>query len=192
MINLSHALVLASNSPRRQQLLREMGVEFTVQIRPTDELFPADMPVSDVAGYLAQHKAEQFAHDLGEKLILCADTVVVVDDTILNNPANAAEARDMLQLLSGRSHQVITGVCLLSLQGYQTISDVAHVTFKTLSESEIEYYIAHYRPFDKAGAYGVQEWIGMIGIPRIEGSFYTIMGLPLHKVYELLQPFMVA
>ncbi|HAO50695.1 MAG TPA: septum formation inhibitor Maf, partial [Runella sp.] len=107
-------------------------------------------------------------------------------------PANAAEARDMLQLLSGRSHQVITGVCLLSLQGYQTISDVAHVTFKTLSESEIEYYIAHYRPFDKAGAYGVQEWIGMIGIPRIEGSFYTIMGLPLHKVYELLQPFMVA
>ncbi|HAK76489.1 MAG TPA: septum formation protein Maf [Runella sp.] len=192
MINLSHALVLASNSPRRQQLLREMGVEFTVQIRPTDELFPADMPVSDVAGYLAQHKAEQFAHDLGEKLILCADTVVVVDDTILNKPANAAEARDMLQLLSGRSHQVITGVCLLSLQGYQTISDVAHVTFKTLSESEIEYYIAHYRPFDKAGAYGVQEWIGMIGIPRIEGSFYTIMGLPLHKVYELLQPFMVA
>lgn len=192
MINLSHPLVLASNSPRRQQLLREMGVEFTVQVRPTDELFPADMPVSDVAGYLAQHKAEQFAHDLGDKLILCADTVVVVDDTILNKPANAAEAREMLQLLSGRSHQVITGVCLLSPQGYQTLSDVAHVAFKTLSESEIEYYIAHYRPFDKAGAYGVQEWIGMIGIPRIEGSFYTIMGLPLHKVYELLQPFMVA
>ncbi|AYQ34651.1 nucleoside triphosphate pyrophosphatase [Runella sp. SP2] len=192
MINLSHALVLASNSPRRQQLLREMGVEFTVQVRPTDELFPSNMPVSDVAGYLAQHKAEQFAHDLGDKLILCADTVVVVDDTILNKPADAAEARNMLQLLSGRSHQVITGVCLLSPQGYKTLSDVAHVTFKTLTDSEIEYYITHYRPFDKAGAYGVQEWIGMIGIPRIEGSFYTIMGLPLHKVYELLQPFMVA
>lgn len=192
MINLSHALVLASNSPRRQQLLREMGVEFTVQVRPTDELFPSDMPVSDVAGYLAQHKAEQFAHDLGDKLILCADTVVVVDDTILNKPADAAEARDMLRLLSGRSHQVITGVCLLSPQGYKTLSDVAHVTFKTLTDSEIEYYITHYRPFDKAGAYGVQEWIGMIGIPRIEGSFYTIMGLPLHKVYELLQPFMIA
>lgn len=192
MINLSHALVLASNSPRRQQLLREMGVEFTVQVRPTDELFPSDMPVSDVAGYLAQHKAEQFAHDLGDKLILCADTVVVVDDTILNKPADAAEARDMLRLLSGRSHQVITGVCLLSPQGYKTLSDVAHVTFKTLTDSEIEYYITHYRPFDKAGAYGVQEWIGMIGIPHIEGSFYTIMGLPLHKVYELLQPFMIA
>lgn len=192
MINLAHALVLASNSPRRQQLLREMGVEFTVQVRPTDELFPSDMPVSDVAGYLAQHKAEQFAHDLGDKLILCADTVVVVDDTILNKPADAAEARDMLRLLSGRSHQVITGVCLLSPQGYKTLSDVAHVTFKTLTDSEIEYYITHYRPFDKAGAYGVQEWIGMIGIPHIEGSFYTIMGLPLHKVYELLQPFMIA
>ncbi len=191
MINLSHPLVLASNSPRRQQLLREMGVEFTVQVRPTDELFPADMPASDVAGYLAQHKAEQFAHDLRDKLILCADTVVVVDNTILNKPADAAEACDMLRLLSGRSHQVITGVCLLSPQGYEILSDVAHVTFKTLTDSEIEYYITHYRPFDKAGAYGVQEWIGMIGIPRIEGSFYTIMGLPLHKVYELLQPFMV-
>lgn len=189
MIQLSHSLFLASNSPRRQQLLREMGVEFTVEVRPTDELFPADMPVSDVAGYLAQHKAEQFAHDLGEKLILCADTVVVVDDTILNKPANAAEAREMLRLLSGRSHQVITGVCLLNPQGYQTISDVAHVTFKTLTDSEIEYYITHYRPFDKAGAYGVQEWIGMVGIPRIEGSFYTIMGLPLHQVYQLLLPY---
>lgn len=191
MISLSRSLVLASNSPRRQQLLREMGFEFTVEVRPTDELFPADMPASDVAGYLAQHKAEQFAHDLGDKLVLCADTVVVVDNQILNKPADALEARAMLGKLSGRSHQVITGVCLLSAQGYQTISDVAEVTFKPLAETEIEYYITHYRPFDKAGAYGVQEWIGMIGIPRIEGSFYTIMGLPLHKIYELLRPFMV-
>lgn len=191
MIPLSRSLVLASNSPRRQQLLREMGFEFTVEVRPTDELFPADMPAAQVAGYLAQHKAEQFAHDLGDQLILCADTVVVVDNQILNKPADALEARVMLQKLSGRSHQVITGVCLLSAEGYQTISDVAEVTFKTLTETEIDYYITHYRPFDKAGAYGVQEWIGMIGIPRIEGSFYTIMGLPLHQVYELLRPFMV-
>ncbi|WP_028523645.1 Maf family protein [Runella limosa] len=191
MIPLSRSLVLASNSPRRQQLLRELGFEFTVEVRPTDELFPADMPASEVAGYLAQHKAEQFAHDLGGKLVLCADTVVVVDNQILNKPADALEARAMLEKLSGRSHQVITGVCLLSAEGYQTISDVAEVTFKPLTETEIEYYITHYRPFDKAGAYGVQEWIGMIGIPRIEGSFYTIMGLPLHKIYELLRPFMV-
>ncbi|MDF7816158.1 Maf family nucleotide pyrophosphatase [Runella sp. MFBS21] len=189
MINLSHPLILASNSPRRQQLLRELGIEFTVQVRPTDELFPADMPASEVAGYLAQHKAEQFAHDLGEKLILCADTVVVVDNEILNKPTDATEARTMLQKLSGREHQVITGICLLSPEGYQTISDVAKVVFKTLTESEIDYYITHYRPFDKAGAYGVQEWIGMIGISHIEGSFYTIMGLPLHKVYELLSKY---
>ena len=191
MIPLSRSLVLASNSPRRQQLLRELGFEFTVEVRPTDELFPADMPASEVAGYLAQHKAEQFAHDLGDKLVLCADTVVVVDNQILNKPADALEARAMLEKLSGRSHQVITGVCLFSAEGYQTISDVAEVTFKPLTETEIEYYITHYRPFDKAGAYGVQEWIGMIGIPRIEGSFYTIMGLPLHQVYELLRPFIV-
>ena len=191
MIPLSRSLVLASNSPRRQQLLRELGFEFTVEVRPTDELFPADMPASEVAGYLAQHKAEQFAHDLGDKLVLCADTVVVVDNQILNKPADALEARAMLEKLSGRSHQVITGVCLLSAEGYQTISDVAEVTVKPLTETEIEYYITHYRPFDKAGAYGVQEWIGMIGIPRIEGSFYTIMGLPLHKVYELVRPVMV-
>ena len=191
MIPLSRSFVLASNSPRRQQLLRELGFEFMVEVRPTDELFPADMPASEVAGYLAKHKAEQFAHDLGDKLILCADTVVVVDNQILNKPADSLEARAMLEKLSGRSHQVITGVCLLSAEGYQTISDVAEVTFKPLTETEIEYYITHYRPFDKAGAYGVQEWIGMIGIPRIEGSFYTIMGLPLHKVYELLRPFMV-
>lgn len=189
MINLSRPLILASNSPRRQQLLRELGIEFTVQVRPTEELFPADMPASEVAGYLAQHKAAQFAHDLGEKLILCADTVVVVDNEILNKPANAAEARAMLQKLSGREHQVITGICLLSAEGSQTLSDVAQVVFKPLTENEIDYYITHYHPFDKAGAYGVQEWIGMIGISRIEGSFYTIMGLPLHKVYELLSAY---
>jgi len=189
MLLLTHPLILASNSPRRQQLLRELGFDFTVEVRPTDELFPADMPAAEVAGYLAKHKASQFESDLNDRLVLCADTIVVVDNTILNKPANAPEAKAMLQQLSGRSHEVITGICLLSSQGYQTVSDVAKVEFKTLTDAEIEYYIQHYRPFDKAGAYGVQEWIGMMGINRIEGSFYTIMGLPLHKVYELVRPF---
>ncbi len=189
MLLLTHPLILASNSPRRQQLLRELGFDFTVEVRPTDELFPADMPAAEVAGYLAKHKASQFESDLNDRLVLCADTIVVVDNVILNKPANAGEAKAMLQQLSGRSHEVITGICLLSSQGYQTISDAAKVEFKTLTDAEIEYYIQHYRPFDKAGAYGVQEWIGMVGINRIEGSFYTIMGLPLHKVYELLLPF---
>ena len=190
MIPLSHPLILASNSPRRQQLLRELGFDFTVQVRPTDELFPADMPPAKVAGFLAQHKAEQFQHNLGNGLVLCADTIVVVDNEILNKPANEAEAEAMLRKLSGRTHEVITGICLLSSDGFQTVSDVARVEFKTLTDSEINYYIQYYRPFDKAGAYGIQEWIGMAGITRIEGSFYTIMGLPLHLVYQLLQPFM--
>ncbi|RDB03530.1 Maf family protein [Runella aurantiaca] len=189
MLLLTHPLILASNSPRRQQLLRELGFDFIVEVRPTDELFPADMPAAEVAGYLAKHKASQFESDLSDRLVLCADTIVVVDNVILNKPADAAEAQAMLQQLSGRSHEVITGICLLSRLGYQTVSDVAKVEFKTLTGAEIEYYIQHYRPFDKAGAYGVQEWIGMMGINRIEGSFYTIMGLPLHKVYELLLPF---
>jgi septum formation protein len=189
MITLSVPLILASNSPRRQQLLRELGFDFTVEVRPTDEVFPADMPPSDVAGFLAQHKAEQFQSDLGNQLVLCADTIVVVENEILNKPANEAEARAMLQKLSGRTHEVITGICLLSSDGFHTISDVAKVEFKTLTNTEINYYINHYRPFDKAGAYGIQEWIGMVGINRIEGSFYTIMGLPLHQVYQLLQPY---
>lgn len=189
MITLSVPLVLASNSPRRQQLLRELGFDFMVEVRPTDEVFPADMPPSDVAGFLAQHKAEQFQSDLGNQLVLCADTIVVVENEILNKPADQTEAQAMLKKLSGRTHEVITGVCLLSEQGLQTITDVAKVEFKTLTDSEIDYYIHHYRPFDKAGAYGIQEWIGMMGINRIEGSFYTIMGLPLHQVYQLLQPY---
>jgi septum formation protein len=189
MITLSVPLVLASNSPRRQQLLRELGFDFTVEVRPTDEVFPADMPPSDVAGFLAQHKAEQFQSDLGNQLVLCADTIVVVENEILNKPADQTEAQAMLKKLSGRTHEVITGVCLLSEQRPQTITDVAKVEFKTLTDSEIDYYIHHYRPFDKAGAYGIQEWIGMMGINRIEGSFYTIMGLPLHQVYQLLQPY---
>lgn len=189
MITLSVPLVLASNSPRRQQLLRELGFDFTVEVRPTDEVFPADMPAAEVAGFLATHKAEQFRSDVGNQLVLCADTIVVVENEILNKPADQAEAQAMLKKLSGRTHEVITGVCLLSEKGPQTITDVAKVEFKTLTDSEIDYYIHHYRPFDKAGAYGIQEWIGMMGINRIEGSFYTIMGLPLHQVYQLLQPY---
>jgi len=189
MLNLTKPLILASNSPRRQQLLRELGFDFTVQVRPTDEIFPAEMPPAEVAGFLAQHKAEQFQSDLGNQLVLCADTIVVVENEILNKPVNEAEAQAMLQKLSGRTHEVITGICLLSSEGFHTLSDVAKVEFKPLTDTEIKYYIHHYRPFDKAGAYGVQEWIGMVGIQRIEGSFYTIMGLPLHQVYQLLLPY---
>jgi septum formation protein len=169
--------------------MKEAGFEFRVEVRSTEEDFPLDMPPAEVAEYLARHKAEQFSRDLGEELVLCADTIVVVDSTILNKPADAAEAGTMLRMLSGRTHQVITGLCLLSGEGSQVVSDVAHVTFRELVQMEIDYYIQQYRPFDKAGAYGIQEWIGMVGIERIEGSYYTIMGLPVHKVYQLLKSY---
>ena len=179
-------LVLASNSPRRQQLLRDLGFEFTVSVRPTDEIFPADLPVGEVPAFLARQKAEQFRADVGNQIILCADTVVVIENEILNKPANAAEAKVMLKKLSGKTHEVITGVCLMTAENTQTISDVARVHFRELSDSEIDYYIETGQPFDKAGGYGVQEWIGMVGIDRIEGSYYTIMGLPVHLVYRAL------
>ncbi len=168
--------------------MKEAGFDFRVEVRPTDELFPPTMHAAQVAEYLAQHKAEQFGEYQGEALVLCADTIVVVDTTILNKPADAAEARSMLRQLSGHTHQVITGICLLGPKGYEPASDIAHVTFRELEDAEIDYYIEQYRPYDKAGAYGIQEWIGMVGIERIEGSYYTIMGLPVHKVYQLLKP----
>ena len=186
---LSRPLILASNSPRRQQLLKEMDFDFTVKVRPTDELFPTDLSAKEVPAFLAKQKAEQFKHDLKSELILCADTVVVVDNEILNKPANADEAKAMLKKLSGRSHQVITGICLLNETETQLETDIAEVFFRQLTDNEMDYYIKNYQPFDKAGAYGIQEWIGMIGIERIEGSYFTVMGLPTHQVYNLLSPY---
>ena len=147
------------------------------------------MPPDDVPAYLARQKAEQFLPNPGERLILCADTIVVKDAQILNKPANPEEARQMLLMLSGSTHQVITGICLLDNSKFRTETDTALVTFCTLTEREIETYIQSESPFDKAGAYGIQDWIGMVGIERIEGSFYTIMGLPTHRVYQLLSPY---
>lgn len=188
-IPLSRPLVLASKSPRRRQLLTEAGFEFIVEARPTDEQFPAEMPPYEVPAYLARHKAEQFSHDINDQLILCADTIVVVGNKILNKPANDAEASQMLQSLSGKTHEVITGICLMSKEQIITKTDIAKVMFRQLTTNEIDFYIENQKPFDKAGAYGIQEWIGMIGIERIEGSYYTIMGLPTHQVYQLLSPY---
>jgi septum formation protein len=190
-IVLSKPLLLASNSPRRRQLLKDCGFTFGVAVRPTDETYPDDMLPAGVPAYLARQKAEQFRPDAGEQLVLCADTIVVKGSQILNKPANPEEARHMLRLLSGTTHQVITGLCLLANGEFRTDTDTALVTFRSLTDREIETYVQSESPFDKAGAYGIQDWIGMVGIERIEGSFYTIMGLPTHRVYELLSPYFV-
>jgi septum formation protein len=189
MIPLQKPLILASNSPRRKQLLKEVGFDFTVEVLPTDETYPAGLPVENVADYISKEKAEMFRGARPDALVLTADTIVVADNTVLAKPADADEAAQMLQMLSGRTHKVITSVSVLSEKGIETVSDIAEVSFRRLEDWEITYYIEHYKPFDKAGAYGIQEWIGMTGVEKIEGSFYTIMGLPVHIVYQLLKPY---
>jgi len=188
MIDLKKPLILASNSPRRKQLLHDAGFAFTVEVLPTDESYPAELPAEEVAGYISREKAEQFRNNRPGSLVLTADTVVIADHHILGKPTDHADAFRMIQMLSGRSHKVVTAVSLLSDAEIQTAADIAEVYFRKLEDWEINHYIEQYKPFDKAGSYGIQEWIGMIGIEKIEGSFYTIMGLPVQVVYQLLKP----
>ncbi|WP_373512978.1 nucleoside triphosphate pyrophosphatase [Persicitalea sp.] len=190
-IPLSRPLILASNSPRRQQLLAQCGFEFSIEARPTDEVFPTTMPPDEVPAYLAQKKAEQFQYAAKDSIILCADTIVVKDDLILNKPADETAASEMLQRLSGTTHRVVTGVCLLDGNNMTTQTDIATVTLREFSRSELDFYVKYQPPFDKAGGYGIQDWIGLIGIERIEGSYYTIMGLPTHLVYDMLRPYFI-
>ncbi|WP_426295736.1 Maf family nucleotide pyrophosphatase [Dyadobacter endophyticus] len=188
MIPLKKPLILASNSPRRKQLLHEAGFEFAVEVLPTDESYPAELPAEAVAGYISREKAEQFRGHSPESLVLTADTVVIADHHILGKPADQEDAFRMIRILSGRSHKVVTAVSLLSDGEIQTVADIAEVYFRNLEDWEINHYIEQYKPFDKAGSYGIQEWIGMVGIEKIEGSYYTIMGLPVQVVYQLLKP----
>lgn len=189
MLKLSKPLLLASNSPRRQQLMRDAGFEFTVKVKDTNEDFPKTMPAVEVPEYLARKKAEAFREELDNQIVLTADTIVVIDNEILNKPKDETEASQMLRKLSGRQHQVITGVCIMTQENTESFIDIANVFFRELTDLEIDYYIKTCRPFDKAGAYGVQDFIGMVGIPRMEGSYFTVMGLPVHKVYEGLSKY---
>ncbi|MEY4541458.1 MAG: hypothetical protein RLZZ306_3215 [Bacteroidota bacterium] len=189
MLQLNKPLILASNSPRRQQLLRDAGFEFIVKVKDTNEDFPKTMPAKEVPAYLARKKAEAFRQELENEIVLTADTIVVVENEILNKPKDELEASEMLRKLSGRQHQVITGVCVMTQENTETFIDTTEVFFRELTDFEINYYIKTCRPFDKAGAYGVQDFVGMVGIPRMEGSYFTVMGLPVHKVYEALSKY---
>jgi septum formation protein len=183
-------LILASKSPRRKALLQDMGIPFEARSKSVEEVYPPQLKGAEIAEYLAHLKARAFAEELTDKeIVLSSDTVVWCNNTSLAKAHNKAEAATMLSTLSGKSHQVITGVCLLSKQKTAVFSDTTTVHFNTLEEAEIEHYIQTYEPFDKAGAYGIQEWIGMIGIQRIEGSYFTVMGLPTHLVYQKLRSF---
>ena len=183
-------IILASNSPRRRELLAGLGLDFEVKVMPDlDETYPDTLPVTETAEYIARKKADAYHQSMGDSdLIITADTVVIVDQTVLGKPHDAEDARRMLRLISNRKHQVITGVCLTTKQQTHSFSVTTHVSFKQLTDEEIDYYIEHYRPFDKAGAYGIQEWIGYIGVTGLEGSYFNVMGLPVQRIYtELLR-----
>ena len=181
-------LVLASNSPRRRQLLTELGLTYEIRLREVDESFPPHLVRAEVAEFLAAHKASAYAPDLApDELVITADTIVCLDDDVLNKPADEAEAVQMLQRLQGRAHDVYTGVCLLHGDGRRVVfSDQTRVHFRPLSLPEIDHYVRQYQPLDKAGAYGAQDWIGMVAVTRLEGSYFNVMGLPVHRVWEEL------
>lgn len=179
-------ILLASQSPRRRELLEQLGFDFETVSVECDEVFPAATPPEKVAAYLAELKAGFYTQLRPNEVLLTADTVVVLNGEILGKPGDALHAREMLMKLSGKTHQVYTAVTLKTAQKCVTLSDVAHVTFAEISEKECAFYIEEFRPFDKAGAYGIQDWLGMAKVARIDGSFYTVMGLPTHLVYAHL------
>lgn len=184
---LTKPLILASGSPRRRELMTTLGLPFEVLISDADESFSADTEVRKVPALLAERKADAILQLRPNALVLAADTVVILGEQILNKPADETEAVAMLRTLSGQTHEVHTSFCLAESEGKKTISDVALVTFKGLTDNEIEHYIKNGKPLDKAGAYGIQEWIGLIAVERIKGSYFTVMGLPMHQVWEELK-----
>ena len=186
-MKLSNKLILASGSPRRKQLLQDTGLDFEVKTVPFEEAFPKEMATEKVAEFLALGKNEAHRAALGDEIILTADTVVVFNGQILGKPKDDQEATKTLTLLSGKIHEVITGVCLSSASKQFSFSSTTKVCFCQLSDEEITHYVNHYKPMDKAGSYAIQEWIGLIGIEWIEGSYYNVVGLPVQEVYALLK-----
>lgn len=184
-------VILASNSPRRKELLAQLDVPFRVQVlKDIDESYPADLPVASVPLYLSQKKAEGHKSLIkSNEMIITADTIVLLDDEVMGKPADEAEAMAMLSRLSGKTHKVITGVTIVTAERSRSFETVTDVTFNSLSTEEIDYYVKHYRPLDKAGAYGIQEWIGAVAVSNITGSFYNVIGLPVQRLYEELKRF---
>lgn len=185
-------IILASNSPRRRELLAGLGIDFEVRVLPgIDEGYPeGELRTAEIPVYIAVKKAEANRAQMGERdLVITADTVVVAGGEVLGKPADARDARRMLGTLSGKTHQVITGVCLMSKDRRHKFSVTTDVTFKTLTDEEIDYYVSVYKPFDKAGAYGIQEWIGYIGVTGLNGSYFNVMGLPVQRIYNELLMF---
>ena len=184
----SKKIILGSNSPRRQELLRGLELDFEVRVHPIEEAIPTDLPAQYAAAYLSKLKADAFPGELQEnELLITADTVVIDRGKVLGKPADEQEAFEMLKSLSGATHTVMTAVTIKDRKTSITLEDEAQVTFRFLDEEEVWHYLKKYQPFDKAGSYGIQEWIGFVGVSSITGSYFTVMGFPLHLVYQQLK-----
>ena len=184
-----YKVVLASNSPRRKELLAGLGIDYEVKTLPDiDESFPGGLSEVETATYIARAKADVYRNIMqSDELIITADTIVWLDGEVMGKPVDEEDARRMLRALSGKTHQVITGVCLMTLDSQKAFATVTDVTFCHLSEEEIDYYVERYRPMDKAGSYGIQEWIGFVGVESISGSYFNVMGLPIQRLYTELK-----
>lgn len=184
-------IILASNSPRRKELLAGLDLQFEVRVlQGIDESYPQDLPTSKIAEFISKKKADAYVQMMADdELVITADTVVILGDEVMGKPHDEADAKRMLGELSGQTHQVATGVTLSTKERQVSFSVVTDVTFKQLSPDEIDYYVRTYKPFDKAGAYGIQEWIGYIGVTALKGSYFNVMGLPVQRIYEALKTF---
>ncbi|HLW63301.1 MAG TPA: Maf family nucleotide pyrophosphatase [Flavobacterium sp.] len=182
-------IILASGSPRRKQFLTDLGLDFTVLPTNIEEKFPANLQGKDIALYIATQKANAISNLKNNDLIITCDTVVWLDNTALEKPADEKEATEMLQKLSGKTHQVISAVCIKSVLKQELLYDITEVTFNDLCEKDIHYYVKNFKPFDKAGAYGIQEWIGLTGIEKLNGSYTNVVGMPVEKLYKQLNQF---
>jgi len=181
-----HHVILASGSPRRQQFFKDLDIDFSIQLKTIEERYPKELKAAEITDFLADLKSKAFTNLQQKDLLITSDTIVWLEGTALGKPKDAKEAFDMLKRLSGKKHEVITSVSIKSASFQKIINDSTTVNFKELTDEEIHYYINNYKPFDKAGAYGIQEWIGFIGIESIEGSYFNVVGLPVHKLYEEL------
>ena len=183
-----HHIILASGSHRRQQFFRDLGLDFEIRLKPIEEKFPSELGGVEITNYLAELKAAAFEGELSTgDILVTSDTIVWHGGRALEKPADPAQALQMLKELSGKTHEVITSVCFMTSEKLRTVHAITRVTFSRLEEDEIRFYIDNFRPFDKAGAYGIQEWIGLIGVEHIEGSYFNVVGLPTHLVYQTLR-----
>jgi septum formation protein len=182
----NHTIILASSSPRRQQFFRELDLDFIIQIKEVEEIYPKELERTEITDFLADLKSKPFTNLSKNDLLITSDTIVWLHDKALGKPKNEDEAFTMLKELSGKKHEVITSISIKSVAFQKIINDITTVYFKEITDEEINYYVKNYKPFDKAGAYGIQEWLGFIAIHKMEGSYFNVVGLPIHKLYKEL------